>query len=82
MILSLVDGKEADIPSSDIQVPDNSTKQDKLLKEHEQLKQKLDKALRELASEKESKKTDKPKSSEDNKSTELQIREQEFQFTL
>lgn len=60
-----------DIP--DVKSKDNNNlKYDKLLKEHEQLKEKLESATKELASEKEKKKVQPSVKVEDTKNVELQ----------
>lgn len=82
MILTLVDSKEVEVPSSPSPTQENSTKHDKLVKEHELLKQKLEKALRELANERETKKTEKPKATEENKSSELQTLKKKLEEAL
>ncbi|XP_012274536.1 myosin-2 [Orussus abietinus] len=65
----IIEGKDVDV--SKLKHEDN-TKYEKLSKEHELLKQKLDKTLKELASEKETKKSEAGKTVDDNKNTDLQ----------
>lgn len=67
---NIKNGHNVDIP--DVKVKENNLKYDKLLKEHEQLKEKLDSAVKELASEKEKKKIQPSVKVDDTKNTDLQ----------
>lgn len=67
---NIKNGHSVDIP--DIKSKDNNVKYDKLLKEHEQLKEKLESAMKELANEKEKKKVQPNVKAEDTKNTDLQ----------
>lgn len=78
MIVTVADGKDVEVPVAVVAPQENLTKQEKFVKENELLKQKLDKAMRDLATERETKKTEKTKGTDDNKSSELQNRENEF----
>lgn len=67
---NIKNGHSVDIP--DVKSKDNNLKYDKLLKEHEQLREKLESAVKELASEKEKKKVQPNVKTEDTKNTDLQ----------
>ncbi|XP_011863436.1 PREDICTED: GRIP and coiled-coil domain-containing protein 2 isoform X2 [Vollenhovia emeryi] len=67
---NIKNGHNVDIP--DIKPKDNNLKYDKLLKEHELLKEKLESAVKELASEKERKKVQPSVKVEDTKNVDLQ----------
>lgn len=67
---NIKNGHSVDIP--DVKSKDNNLKYDKLLKEHEQLREKLESAMKELASEKEKKKVQPNVKTEDTKNTDLQ----------
>lgn len=67
---NIKNGRSVDIP--DVKPKDNNLKYDKLLKEHEQLKEKLESAVKELASEKEKSKVPSNVKVEDTKNLELQ----------
>lgn len=72
---NIKNGHNVDIPvcKSDVKAKDNNNlKYDKLLKEHEALKEKLESAVRELASEKEKKKVQPSVKVEDTKNVDLQ----------
>lgn len=66
---NISDGKDVNI--QDIKLKDNHVKYEKLLKEHESLKEKFDSVVKELSDEKEKKKTQMSGKIE-NKSTDLQ----------
>lgn len=67
---NIKNGHNVDIP--DVKLKDNNLKYDKLLKEHELLKEKLESAMKELASEKEKKKVQSNVKVEDTKNLDLQ----------
>lgn len=68
---NIKNGHNVDIP--DVKPKDNNNlKYDKLLKEHELLKEKFESAVKELASEKEKKKVQPNVKVEDTKNTDLQ----------
>ena len=64
MVNLMMDGRELGIPASNF-------KYDKLSREHELLKEKLDKTLKELAQEKETKKSKPSAAADDSKNEEL-----------
>lgn len=67
---NIKNGHNVDVP--DVKPKDNSLKYDKLLKEHELLKEKFESAAKELASEKEKKKVQPSVKAEDTKNVDLQ----------
>nr|XP_012227813.1 PREDICTED: myosin-9 isoform X2 [Linepithema humile] len=67
---NIKNGHNVDIP--DVKAKENNLKYDKLLKEHEQLKEKLESAVKELASEREKKKVQPSVKVDDTKNTDLQ----------
>lgn len=68
---NIKNGHNVDIP--DVKSKDNNLKYDKLLKEHELLKEKLESTVKELASEKEKKKVQQSSvKAEDTKNVDLQ----------
>lgn len=67
---NIKNGHNVDIP--DVKPKDNNLKYDKLLKEHELLKEKLESSVKELASEKEKKKVQSSVKVEDTKNVDLQ----------
>ncbi|XP_046425058.1 intracellular protein transport protein USO1 isoform X1 [Neodiprion fabricii] len=78
IIITVTEGKDVEVTGIPAVVPQDDSQnlknQEKLVKECELLKQKLDKATRELNAERDTKKTEKsskPPSSDDNKSSEL-----------
>lgn len=78
---NIKNGHNIDIP--DVKPKDNNNlKYDKLLKEHEQLKEKLESATKELASEKEKKKVQSSVKVEDTKNMDLQNGKREINFAL
>lgn len=73
---NIKNGHNVDIP--DVKAKDtNNLKYDKLLKEHEALKEKLESAMKELTSEKEKKKVQPSVKVEDTKNVDLQNGKQE-----
>lgn len=76
---SIIEGKDFD--STSIKTPENNAKYDKLAKEHDTLKLKLENTMKELAIEKEKKKTE-TKLMIDNKNADAQSRELVFPFYL
>lgn len=70
IFINIKNGHNVDIP--DVKPKDNNLKYDKLLKEHELLKEKLETAVKELASEKEKKKVQPSVKVEDTKNVDLQ----------
>lgn len=67
---NIKNGHNVDIP--DVKQNDTTLKYDKLLKEHELLKEKLESAVKELASEKEKKKNQPSVRIDDTKNVDLQ----------
>lgn len=70
VFINIKNGHNVDIP--DVKAKENNLKYDKLLKEHEQLKEKLESAAKELASEREKKKVQPSAKVDDVKNTDLQ----------
>lgn len=67
---NIKNGHNVDIP--DVKAKENNLKYDKLLKEHEQLKEKHESAVKELASEREKKKVQSSVKVDDTKNIDLQ----------
>jgi len=70
VFINIKNGHNVDIP--EVKQKDNNLKYDKLLKEHELLKEKLESAMKELANEKEKKKVQPSVKLDDTKNVDLQ----------
>lgn len=77
---NIKNGHNVDIP--DVKPKENNVKYDKLLKEHELLKEKLETAVNELASEKEKRKVESNAKVEDARSVDLQNSKLHIRFAI